>query len=287
MSDFNPEKFVEKQKNDWNKVASGWEKWDPWFDARFDEINNAIANRAGVMPGHTTLDLGSGTGYPALLVAKKVGDTGAVFGLDIADDMLNVARKKAAALGADHVVFKTCDVQDKIPFDDHKFDAATSRFCLMFLPDPGATMAEVWRTLKPGGRFAAAVWDGPEKNRALSMPMKVMMEAMEMKPPDPPPPGIFALHDREKSKRMMTEAGFVDVSVEEFAVMFDYDSDQHFLDSRKELSAPARVLLESLPPEKLDEVDKKIIEMAEEYRVDGRLEFPCTALLISGQKATE
>jgi hypothetical protein len=154
----------------------------------------------------------------------------------------------------------------------------------MFLPDPGATMAEVCRTLKPGAKFAAAVWDGPEKNRALSMPMKVMMDAMDMKPPDPPPPGIFAMHDREKSKRLMEAAGFVDVSVEEFAVMFDYNSDEHFLDSRRELSAPARVLLDSLPQEKLDEVDKKIIELAEEYRVDGKLKFPCMALLISGQK---
>ena len=282
-TNFDPEKFVEGQKNDWNNVAGGWEKWDSWFDARFEPINNAIIDRAEVKTGHKTLDLGSGTGYPALLVAEKVGDTGAVNCLDLSAEMLGVAKKKAEKMGFNHIKFDTCDVQS-IPFEDEIFDAITSRFCLMFLPSPGKALAEMHRTLKPGRRFAAAVWDSAEKNKALSLPMKVMMEAMDMKPPNPPPPGIFALSDREKATRLMEEAGFTDVAIEEFPITFDYDSDEHYLDSRKELSAPAKRLLDSLPEEKTEEVDKKIIQLAEEYRVDGKLSFPSMALLLSGRK---
>jgi ubiquinone/menaquinone biosynthesis C-methylase UbiE len=102
------------------------------------------------------LDLGSGTGYPAILAAQAVGATGDVIGIDLAERMLAVARRKAASLGLTNVTFRTGDATT-LPFQTASFDAVTSRFCLMFLPEIPKAVSEIARVLRPGAWLAAAV----------------------------------------------------------------------------------------------------------------------------------
>ncbi|HEB71250.1 MAG TPA: class I SAM-dependent methyltransferase, partial [Nitrospirae bacterium] len=162
------DKFVEKQGEEWSGVAHAWEKWDVWLDENMARCDELVLERAKVALGHNVLDLGSGTGYPALKAAAIVDVNGSVTGLDMAEEMLNVARRKAEALDLKHVSFKKCDVS-RLPFEDGSFDAVTSRFCLMFLPEPAGTLNEVFRVLKKGGNFAGVVWGPPDKNPGLTL----------------------------------------------------------------------------------------------------------------------
>ncbi|MGH8760985.1 MAG: class I SAM-dependent methyltransferase, partial [Burkholderiales bacterium] len=161
------QQIIEGQRQDWNRVADGWEKWDRFFDEQMAFLNHRLVADARLRAGMQVLDLGSGTGYPALLGAQTVGPSGSVIGLDLAEQMLTVARRKATALGLANVTFRTGDATT-LPFEANSFDAVTSRFCLMFFPEVPKAAAEIARVLKPGGWVAAAVWSSPDKNPSIS-----------------------------------------------------------------------------------------------------------------------
>ena len=120
-----PEQMIEGQRQDWNRVAGGWEKWDRFFDEQMAFLNHRLVADARLRSGMRVLDLGSGTGYPALLGAHTVGPSGTVIGLDLAEQMLAAARRKATTLGLANVTFRTGDVT-ALPFEPNLFDAVTS-----------------------------------------------------------------------------------------------------------------------------------------------------------------
>ena len=90
-----PQQVIEGQKQDWNRVAGGWEKWDRLFEAQMAFVNHRLVADARLHEGLRVLDLGSGTGYPALLGAQVVGPAGSVVGMDLAEQMLAAAARKA------------------------------------------------------------------------------------------------------------------------------------------------------------------------------------------------
>ncbi len=100
MASPSPEQIIESQRQDWNRVAGGWEKWDRFFDEQMAFLNHRLVADARLRSGMRVLDLGSGTGYPALLAAQTVGPSGNVTGIDLAEQMLEAARRKAAVTEA-------------------------------------------------------------------------------------------------------------------------------------------------------------------------------------------
>lgn len=152
-------------------------------------INHRLVADARIRPGLRVLDLGSGTGYPAILAGEVVGSDGTVVGMDLAESMLAVATRKAKTLGLQQVSFRTGDVT-ALPFESGSIDSIISRFCLMFLPEIPKAAAEIARVLKPGGYVAAAVWSSPDKNPFIRIPMDVIKTITPLPPPDPEAPGI-------------------------------------------------------------------------------------------------
>lgn len=276
-------RFVEKQSEEWGGVAAAWEKWDAWLDQNMVQCDELLLNRAKVAPGHSVLDLGSGTGHPALKAASIVETNGFITGLDVAEEMLDVARRKADALSLKHVSFKKCDVTS-LPFDDHSFDAVTSRFCFMFLPDPEKAAGEVFRVLKKGASFAGAVWGPPDKNPGLTLAIKILKDFMDVPAQDPSLPGLFSLGKPGDFKDRVSAAGLSNVTEEEVHINWVYDSGQHFVDMLKDMAAPIKVMLETLEPDQLDQYEKKLIASVEGNRMDGKTTLPGLALMVSGVK---
>jgi len=283
MANFDPTQFVETQRKDWNRVSSAWEKWDAWFDAGFDSCNRHLVDRARLGPGHQVLDLGSGTGYPAIPAAQRVGPNGHVTGLDLAEEMLEVARRKAEKLGLTHVTFQQADVAS-LSFEAGRFDAVTSRFCLMFLPHLDKTLREMHRVLKPGGAAAAAVWAVREKNPYITLPMGVLKEYIEMPPVDPTVPGIFYLERPGDLLGRMKAAGFTELREEEIPIEGVFSSGREYLDCLKEMAAPLQGLFEKVPRENRAEVEEKMVQGAERFRRGGDVRIPGVALAVSGIK---
>jgi SAM-dependent methyltransferase len=128
---------------------------------------------AAPQPGETLIDLGSGAGIDCFIAARRVGAEGRVFGIDMTDQMLSVAResqpKVAAALGYDNVEFRK-GILEQVPVDAASADVVTSNCVINLSPDKSAVFREIWRVLKDGGRAVIAdiVADGevPQPMRA-------------------------------------------------------------------------------------------------------------------------
>lgn len=107
---------------------------------------------ADLRPGEVVLDLGSGGGIDVLLSARRVGPTGHAYGLDMTEEMLDLARRNAAEADARNVTFLRGEIE-KIPLPDASIDVIISNCVLNLSVDKPAMFAEMHRVLRPGGRL--------------------------------------------------------------------------------------------------------------------------------------
>jgi arsenite methyltransferase len=107
---------------------------------------------ADLRPGERVLDLGSGGGIDVLLSARRVGPTGFAHGVDMTEEMLDLARANATRAGATNVEFRRGEIE-ALPFADGSIDVVISNCVVNLSPDKPAVLAEAFRVLAPGGRF--------------------------------------------------------------------------------------------------------------------------------------
>ena len=278
-----PAQVIETQRQDWNRVASGWEKWDHIFDENMTCLNHRLVADARLRSGLQVLDLGSGTGYPSLLAAQVVGPAGRVTGVDLADRMLAAAERKAKKLGLANVEFKPGDVT-QLPFKGGCFDACISRFCLMFLPELPKALGEISRVLKSGGYLAAAVWSAPADNPYLQIPIDTIKQFIELPPPDPEAPGIFRLAKPGDLAAFARDAGFRFVSEEEFTAEMRFSSSRDYYDSVLEIAAPIQNLFAKLSAEQRQQAERGIMTAAEKYQQGGMVALPIAVRFVTARK---
>lgn len=278
-----PEQVIENQRQDWNRVAGGWEKWDRFFDEQMAFLNHRLIADARVRSGMRVLDLGSGTGYPALLAAQTVGATGSVTGIDLAEQMLDAARRKAASLKLSNTTFRMGDVTT-LPYETASFDAVTTRFCLMFLPEIPKAVTEIARTLKPNTWLAAAVWSAPDKNPYLKIPIDIIKQFIEIPPPDPTAPGIFRLAKPGELADMLRQAEFMDISEHEFIGDVQFSVAEEYFSSLMDIAAPIQNLWAKLSSTQQTEARGNIIQTAGQYRKGSVIALPIAVRMVAGRK---
>lgn len=110
---------------------------------------------AGIEPGDTVLDLGSGAGLDAFVARTIVGESGRVIGVDMTESMIANARRNATTLGYENVAFELGEIE-ALPLESGSVDVVISNCVLNLVPDKAQAFAEMYRVLKPGGHFCVS-----------------------------------------------------------------------------------------------------------------------------------
>jgi SAM-dependent methyltransferase len=139
----------------------GWDRAVPHYEAGWREAlapaRSLLLELAGLEPGERVLDVACGTGLVSLAAARALGPSGLLLGTDISEEMVRAAAALEAPPEAAPMRFERMDAE-RLLLPDQDFDAALCALGLMYVPDVGAALGELWRVLRPGGRAVAAVW---------------------------------------------------------------------------------------------------------------------------------
>ena len=278
-----PTEFRGAQREQWDTAATGWRKWSEVIDQAAGPASERLVELAGVEPGSRVLDVAAGYGEPSLTAAKQAGEDGSVVATDISAEMLAYGRERAAAAGLENLEFIESDAIS-LDFPEDSFDAALSRWGIIFDPDGEGAAARVRGFLKPGGRFAIASWGPPDKVPMLGVPMVTAMKRLDIPPPPPGTPGPLSRPTPEAIGGLLQGGGFSDVKVEEIALTMDYPSAEEFTTFVREIAPPITALLAPHPQDVQDETWAAITEAAREHASeDGSLRLENQALLAVGK----
>jgi ubiquinone/menaquinone biosynthesis C-methylase UbiE len=287
MTTLDSKQYKEIERQNWNSVAAGWQKWWKTIEKATEKVSKRLVELAEIRPGSKVLDIATGIGEPAITAANQVGRTGYVLATDFSSQMLSFAEQRAISLGIQDVIeFKEGDAET-IDLPPLTFDAALCRFGLMLLPDPKAALSNIYRSLVDGGHFAAAVWATPDKVPFASVPMSIILKETNSQPPPLGTPGPFSLSDESTLKNSYLSSGFKDPAVEYINVVLEFDSPDDFTTFIIEHGGPViQKMLVNQTNERKSEILKSVRRAALDYvySTTEKVRFENEAKLIVGRK---
>jgi ubiquinone/menaquinone biosynthesis C-methylase UbiE len=210
---FDPVKFKQATRAQWEAAAEAWDRWGPLLSRWLGPATQAMLDMAMVGPGMRVLDVAAGAGEQTLAAARRTGPRGHVLATDISPAILRHAQAAARREGLSQVETLELDGERHDTLPESSFDAAISRVGLIYFPDQRKALAGIRRALRPGGRFAAVVYSTPEKNPFFSLPVGIIRRRAQLPPPLPGQPGPFSLGGEGVLAATLEQAGFRDVAV--------------------------------------------------------------------------
>ena len=264
----------EKSRAVWDDMAPGWEKNRDYMWRTTHHVAEWLVDQARVGEGDTVLDLAGGAGDIGLLAAERVGPSGKVIETDFAPQMVAAAQRRAEQIGASNVECRQLDAQD-MDLEDTSLDGIVCRWGFMLMLDPATALKECRRVLKPGRHLAFSVWGSPEKNPWVTLTGMTMMQ-LGIQPGGDPfgPGGMFSMADHDVIRKLVTDAGFSDVSVEEMPVVWSYSSFDEAWTFMTQVAGAIASAVKELPPDKVDEFRAAYEANSEPYRTPDGISYP-------------
>lgn len=278
-----PAEFRDGQRKQWNQAATGWRKWSELIDRSTSAVSERLVELAGVEPGSRVLDVAAGYGEPSLTAARTAGADGAVVASDISAEMLAYGRERARAAGLDSIEFVESDAAG-LDFPEGSFDAALSRFGIIFEPDGEGAAARVRAFLKQGGRMAIASWGQPEEVPFIAIPMTTAVQRLNLPPPPPGTPGPLSRPTPEALGGLLEGGGFSDVRTEDVQVTMEWESPEEFTTFVKDIAPPIRAIIDPHPQEVQDETWQAITDaIRPQAGDDGTVKLTSLVLMAVGR----
>ncbi len=261
------------------KIAPTWEAHRAEIEAFSAPVRVWMARELQARQGDTVLELAAGVGDTGFEIAPTLGESGTLISSDLAQGMLDAARRRGAELGLENVDYRTIDAE-RIELDEDSVDGVLCRFGYMLMPDPSAALAETRRVLRPGGRLALAVWGAMERNPFFAIAgISLVQRGHLPMPPPPPAPGPFSLADPERTEGLLRDAGFTDVRNEEVPLRFPVADADAYLAFIGDTAGPIALALQALGQEDRAEVRGDVEDSLGRFAADGGgYELPAVAL---------
>src|SRR3954464_6052168 len=172
----------------WGAMASGGESAREERERVAAPITGWLVRALAPGPGDVVLDLAAGQGDVGFAVAPLLGETGRLISSDFSTAMLEIARRRADALGLTNVEFRELDAE-ALDIEDDCVDGVVCRWGYMLMPNPSVALTETRRVLRPGGRLAFAVWGSGDRNPWVTVAGRILVAHGHIPPPVPGEPG--------------------------------------------------------------------------------------------------
>ena len=244
--------------------------------AIFGPLAQILTERAQPRPAEQVLDVACGTGVVARSIARRVGSTGRIVGLDF--DPLMIAKARQLAPG---IEWQEGDAQ-RLPIADMAFDLVLCQQGLQFMPDRAAGLSEMHRVLRPGGRVALAIWTELSKSPGQAMLFGTLGARLGIDMSQPLP---WSLANEAQVLKLVSTAGFVDIVSSVASLQARFPSGRRFVEIL--IDGSSRMTRHALAQIPADERAAFIDEVAGRLRAYERpsgLELPMETRIIIGRK---
>lgn len=241
----------------WQELAPRWERGRELLWESTRAVGEWLVDRLDPQPGQTILDLGAGTGETGFLAAKRLGPEGRLISSDRSPNMLEAAQRVAPLFGVANVEFRVLDAA-RIELPDASVDGVLSRFGYVLKGEPPRALEEVRRVLRPGGRFAFAVWAAREHNHWMTVPTGVMVEHGYLVEQSEADVRLSERRNPESIRALLRRAGFGEAEIEELPVAYRFADAEELWFFVSELRGPVALALSKLGEAERDAVRREI-----------------------------
>jgi len=270
--DYQPFKLLEHAG--WSESGVS-QTYETWFTSLTSQSIDPLLDAVGAGPGVRLLDVATGPGHLAQLAAERGA---AVTGVDISPSMVEIAQALYPG-----VEFRVGDAE-ALPFPDAGFDAVVMNYGLLHLSRPELAIAEAFRVLRPGGRFAFTVWTPPNVARGFGLILESVQAKGNPDVPLPPGPPFFRFANPDESRVALQAAGFGDPRVINLPQRWLLPDADALLEVFEEGTVRTRALLKGQTPEAMQAVRAAVHEAAQAFATPDGLDIPMPAVLSSATK---
>lgn len=281
---FDPNKFKAATRAQWDRHAKGWNDHSAQIADWLRASTDAMLEMAEIKQGARVLDVAAGAGDQTLDVARRVGPTGFVLATDLSPVILGFAKEKALRAGYRNVETQAAD-GEHLNIAEASFDAAICRLGLMFFPDPGRGLREMFRALKPGGWACTIVFSTPEKNPCVAILVSTALKHAGLAPPDPyQPGGLLSLGKPGLIDDLFRQAGFSRVATTKLMAPFRLPSVTDYIDFIRTSASPILQILDRLEEPVRNAAWAEIESKLSAFNTSGNWEGPNELLLTVGRR---
>ncbi len=275
------------QKDFWSgKGGDIWVERQNSMDTMLSPLGEAALNKLNFNEEENVLDIGCGCGHTTLNIAKRIGPSGNVTGLDISEPMLKRAKESAVEMSITNTSFKCVDVQTE-DLGDQIYSAAFSRFGVMFFEDSIAAFKNINKSLISGGCLSFVCWQSPAVNPWQSLFIQEIKKFLDLPSPPPRSPGPFAFMESEYVSSILEESKFQDITIEGHEAEVNMFSGRSLSDSVKDyisINPVVTQMLKESSENQIAEIVNSGIEAFSPYYSEKGLIFPSATWLVTARK---
>jgi SAM-dependent methyltransferase len=264
--------FKQFEREGYSRVAEGYDQATAKVTA---QVNEAILDAAGATRGTRVLDVACGPGWLSAAAAQRGAS---VTGVDFAKQMLVIARVRCP-----EATFHEGDAEH-LPCEAGQFDAVVCNLGFPHFPNPERAIAEAFRVLTPGGRYAFTCWTPPARNPFMGLLFGAVQRHGTTAVDLPPGPSLFQFGDPAECDRALRAGGFTVVSVTELPMVWPFAAPEEVVPGVVASTARLGPMLARQTAEQRRSIEQAITQGAKAYAADGGIAIPTAVVLAVGYK---